>query len=219
MPLLMIQISKVNLRVLFGILDSLMLKIKNSGYWFQEGENILNDYLSGKIKSHNKALKLYIEAWEKNEETRSLTDIVSVVNNVSKFTSFLVGKRNIGIVARNITHHVLSQEVDLSSNWSIMIDKEGNMVNNASIFFDTNLVIQRKDSLTREEFPYKFSQLKRGANNSQNWYVGNKTVLKPGDKLYVSYAGVTDVNGNYISETLSAFLNAYVDVAADPYAF
>jgi predicted NAD-dependent protein-ADP-ribosyltransferase YbiA (DUF1768 family) len=37
---------------------------------------------------------------------------------------------------------------------------------------------------------------------------------------YASLGGVTDVNNKYIiSETLSAFLNAYVDIARDPYIF
>lgn len=56
------------------------------------------------------------------------------------------------------------------------------------------------------------------ANDALNWVMEhNQSTL--GEKPTVSFAGKRDTKGEWISETLSAFLNAYVDVAKDPYIF
>lgn len=53
---------------------------------------------------------------------------------------------------------------------------------------------------------------------STNLFFDHNTVTIDG-KEYPSLANIKDVKGNWISETLSAFINAYVDIAKDPYIF
>lgn len=200
---------------------------KNSDNYFDKGANVLAEFLEkSKDLDENAYNALYqtyrskfIDTWRKDFiSEKSLTHVISHENNINKLKVFSVGKLNVGIVARHVTHNALSQQVDLMLNSPILIDSKFNINNNANIYFDSNLSLIRNGRKVPFDYTlsqvYKFEKKEDGLYNDKG-----KKILNAGDQLFISFSHIKDLDKNYISETLSAFVNAYVDVSKDPYVF
>lgn len=171
--------------------------------------------------------KEYIEEYKNNEENRSFFNIIDPIYNIDKGLAFLVGKSNIGIVARHITHHNLTQIANTYMNTPIILHEGGFINDNSDISLNINYVNQNGEPVDITTAALKYSDnIVRDENTGEVLGIqnrdlkkGGKIVVKPGDKVYPSLGGVTAVDGSNILENISAFINAYVDVAADPYVF
>jgi hypothetical protein len=216
-----------NRRQIFApIDDSVLIGEKNGVVWnirfltmadsIPGGREILNEYIADPTDDNFKnKKKKFVEAWKEYEESKSLTDSIDVLNNIVKHQAFLIGKKNIGIDARGITHHRLAQQAMVHLNQPIVITEDLGGVGFESIFllpFKGKIIRERNGQ--KEALDVSFDELRA---SSDAYKKGNTSVLVPGDKVYISFGTVTDADGNYVLETLSAFLNAFVDVAKDPY--
>lgn len=165
----------------------------------------------------------YIKYYTNKEKSKSFFNIIDPIVNINKGLAFLIGKSNISIVARHITHHNLTQIANASVNTPIILTEGGYLVNNSDIMLDINYVNEKGEPVNITTSALLYSKnIVRDPNTKEVLGIKNNKgdiVIKPGDKIYPSLSGVTSVDGDNILENISAFINAYVDVAKDPFIF
>ena len=184
-----------------------------------------------KEKTLNDSLTKFIKLYSKNNDSGSLSGALLVSQNLDKFNAFLVGKRNIGAVARHITSLSNSQRSNLFINTPMIIEINQStgkpyVSDNANIYFESNWVVDINNSgnvVHFKEDPYKIT-IPENEVYENGVFIGYKNtsgeiVLKPNSRIYPSLGGITTSSNERISDVLSAFLTAYVDVAKDPYIF
>lgn len=112
--------------------------------------------------------------------TAPLSNYLSSLNNTATRYMFLVGKRGVGIAAKNNTSHAIFMELGIE--------------------FNPNELIQNHDSLRKKGIIF---------NISMPYNEKNGRVVMSND---------TDAEGVYkISDVISMFLNAFVDIANNPF--
>jgi hypothetical protein len=196
-------------------------------------ENYKSKIKSGedREKTLNDSITEFIKEFEKKGDSGSLSGALLLSQNLDKFNAFLVGKRNIGAVARHITSLSNTQRANLFVNTPIIINLDQSngkpyYVDNATIYFEANWVVDLDNSGNVVYFdgnPYRVL-VPENEVYENGVFIGYKNdkgviVAKPNSRIYPSLGGVKTSNNERISDVLSAFLTAYVDVAKDPYIF
>jgi len=119
--------------------------------------------------------------------------MLEFVNNIKTALAFWTGKGGVGVAALHNSHHSLSQKVNL-------------YVPAGQVLSDVNTGFTRK-SIFNKDIPVKMDiPLLINFNHNQAEDGG------------ISFADEMDVNNdNRISDLLAEFINAYVDIAKDPF--
>ncbi len=158
--------------------------IKRVAYWVQ----LVNSPLDFKLSYDEfKALsKKDYEGWQRKLKTMRPIDLVNPMFLEDNRQSFLAGKDVLGAIAKNVTHHVLSQLAGLKLSGTY---KKETITDDPDNEFQTKVVRVATDY----EKP-KFAVTDAG-----------------------NLAKIRNVTGKDISDTLSEFVNASVDVEKDDY--
>ena len=177
----------------------------------------------------NKWLKATSTA-EKNKPAFN-SSILNIPGQLDKFIFFLSGKGGVGQTAVHVTSHALTQKAGVHTSVSFEILPSGELKSAGGWNVPVNLV--RYVGTKQEALNGPLSKYVKNDRNqtyelieysvdSKNNLVANSVIdsIPFGTKLYTSFAGYKSIEGSFvITEVLSSFLTAYVDIAKDPYIF
>jgi alkylated DNA repair dioxygenase AlkB len=177
------------------------------------------DYQLIKSDIQSRYIKSFIPLYK--GENKGFGKIIDIKSNIDKAFAFLIGKSNIGIAARHTTHHSLSQIANLQVNTPIILTEDGNFLDNSNIYFDINYVDKDGNPLgmTRSQLLDRKNRVTKNGKFVGIKNPNGKIVWRPGEMIFPALGGKTSVTKDNILQTISAFLDAYVDVAKDPFIF